>query len=511
MRNVKIRNTFLLLRPIFTDQFHAYGHSHRHYFLHFRIPISTFPFMPPATAEFPAAASAPSSPAREAAFASALSAACEPLWLEQLRRDAWARANRDGPIAESGITVEKKDERWRFSAHKGWTLNGATQTTAKYAGRLPDIFSSVNTPLATAGQLAFADDTFFSHTPPSLELQRKGVIFLPLAEAIAKHPDLVREHLFQHDHALGGSKFLALHHAYTRAGTFLYAPKNVEIPEAFFAAHWTLAAGASLFPHTLIVAGENAKVNLLDYYGSAFAHDSAWVAGAATIIAAAGAKVFRKSVQNLHAQALAYQCDTVICGRDAEVKNIAVHLGAKRSRYESYSKLAGPGAHLELCALTIASGAQEFDQRTFQDHAAPRGTSNLLYKNALLDEARTIFAGMIRVEPGAEETDAYQQNRNLLLNPAAEADSLPGLEIQNQNVRCTHGATTSRLDPEELFYLRSRGIPKNIAYQLLVFGFFEEVIQKVENEALADLLRKFAREKFVKPAGTEGQRDKGTK
>ncbi len=272
----------------------------------------------------------------------------------------------------------------------------------------------------------------------------------------------------------------------------------MDIPEPFFAAHWTTSPSATVFPHTLIVAGENSKIHFLDYYGSAFAHNSAWVAGAATIIAGTGAIVFRKSVQNLHSQALAYQCDSIICGRDAEVKNIAVHLGSKRSRYESYSKLAGPGAHLELCALSIATGNQEFDQRTFQDHAAPRGTSNLLYKNALLDESRTIFAGMIRVEPGAEETDAYQQNRNLLLNPTAEADSLPGLEIQNQNVRCTHGATTSRLDPEELFYLRSRGIPKNVAYQLLVFGFFEEVIQKVELEALAELLRQLAREKFAK-------------
>ena len=185
-----------------------------------------------------------------------------------------------------------------------------------------------------------------------------------------------------------------------------------------------------VFPHTLIVAGENSKINFLDYYGSAFHHDSAWVAGAATIIAGRGREGLpQKRPESARRRPSSYQCDTTICGRDAEVKNIAVHLGAKRARYESYSKLAGPGAHLELCALTIASGDQEFDQRTFQDHAAPRATSNLLYKNALLDQARTIFAGMIRVEPAAEETDAYQQNRNLLLNPAAEADSLPGLEI----------------------------------------------------------------------------------
>ena len=439
----------------------------------------------------PLAAVAADSPALETTFLAELAHAREPQWLADLRREAWTRANRDGAIAEQGITVDKHDERWRFSGHKGWTLDGAVRAKKIGVSELENIF-----PGQTAGKLTFGDDLLFNQTPLSRELAAKGVIFLPLTEAIAKHPDLVREHLFKHDHALGGAKFLALHQAYTRSGTFLYVPDNVEIPETFVAAHWTATPGAALFPHTLIVAGANTTVNLLDYYGSATENDAAWVMGAATIIAGSGARVFRKSIQNLHGKCRSYQDDTVICGSDANVKNISVHLGAQRARYESYSKLNGPGANLELCALTIANGKQEFDQRTFQDHAAPRATSNLLFKNALLDETRTIFAGMIRVEPNAEETDAYQQNRNLLLNPAAEADSLPGLEIQNQNVRCTHGATTSRLDPEELFYLRSRGLPLQVAYQLLVFGFFEEIIQKVGNPELAELLRRLAREKL---------------
>jgi len=435
--------------------------------------------------------------ALEEVFQTDLAQAREPKWLAELRLEAWARVNRDAKISENGIAVDKKDERWRFSGHKGWSLEGVARAKNKFTGKLPDIFAGGH-PLTCAGQLTYADDILSAQTPISAKLANQGVIFLPLAEAIAKHPELLREHLFKHDRALGGGKFLSLHQAYSRAGSFLYVPDNVEVPETFFAAHWAATSGVALFPHTLIIAGANSKVNFLDFYGSANDAGAACMAGAATVIAGSGARVFRKSAQNLSVEALSYHDDTIVCGRDADVKNIAVHLGAQRARYESYSKLNGPGANLELCALTIASDRQEFDQRTFQDHVAPRATSNLLYKNALLDESRTIFAGMIRVEPGAEETDAYQQNRNLLLNPAAEADSLPGLEIQNQNVRCTHGATTSRLDPEELFYLRSRGLSKNTAYQLLVFGFFEEVIQRVENEALAELLRKLARGKFGK-------------
>lgn len=454
--------------------------------------------MPSAISELmPPTSAVSSSPAAESVFRAELAAANEPTWLQSLRRDAWTRANEGALLTAHGIAVDKKDERWRFSAYKGWTLEGAVRVKNKFSGELPDNFTAGH-PLAPAGQLTYADDVLSAQSPISAELAKQGVIFLPLAEAIAKHPELVREHLFKNDRALGGAKFLAFHQAYTRAGTFLYVPDNVEVPAPFFTAHWAATAGATLFPHTLIITGANAKVHFVDYYGSINNADAAWVAGAATIIAGTGSHVFRKSVQNLNTAALSYQCDTTICGRDAEVKNISVHLGAQRARFESYSKLNGPGANLELCALTIANGQQEFDQRTFQDHAAPRATSNLLYKNALLDEARTIFAGMIRVEPDAAETDAYQQNRNLLLNPTAEADSLPGLEIQNQNVRCTHGATTSRLDQEELFYLRSRGLPRNTAYQLLVFGFFEEIIQKVGHEALAELLRKLAREKFGK-------------
>ena len=142
-----------------------------------------------------------------------------------------------------------------------------------------------------------------------------------------------------------------------------------------------------------------------------------------------------------------------------------------------------------MLALTIAQGDQEYDQRTLQTHQAPHTSSNLLYKNALLDQARTIFSGLIIVEPDAQQTDAYQSNRNLMLSDEAEANSLPGLEIQANDVRCTHGATSGRIDAEQEFYLQSRGIPRKLADELLVAGFFEEVLEKVESEAIREALR----------------------
>jgi Fe-S cluster assembly protein SufD len=148
--------------------------------------------------------------------------------------------------------------------------------------------------------------------------------------------------------------------------------------------------------------------------------------------------------------------------------------------------------------LTVAQGAQEFDQRTLQIHQAPNTKSDLLYKNALLDQARTIFSGLIIVDPDAQKTDAYQSNRNLMLSDDAEANALPGLEIQANDVRCTHGATSSRIDPEQEFYLESRGIAPAATQELLTFGFFEEVLAKLENESLHDALHALIKTKFKK-------------
>ena len=149
-----------------------------------------------------------------------------------------------------------------------------------------------------------------------------------------------------------------------------------------------------------------------------------------------------------------------------------------------------------MYSLTVAEKNQEFDQRTFQTHNANNAISDLLYKNALLDKSRSIFSGLIKVAEGAQQTDAYQTNRNLLLDPRAEANALPGLEILANDVRCSHGATTGNVDEEELFYLMQRGISRRVAMQLMVFGFFEEIIDLIDNEELAENVRKLIHHKF---------------
>jgi Fe-S cluster assembly protein SufD len=165
-------------------------------------------------------------------------------------------------------------------------------------------------------------------------------------------------------------------------------------------------------------------------------------------------------------------------------------------RTESVSHLRAPGGRSDMLAVTTASRDQEIDQRTFQIHEAPNTSSDLLYKNALDDQARTIFSGLIRVSPGAHKTDAYQKVRNLLLSDEAEANSMPGLEIEADDVRCTHGATSGQIEEEELFYLLSRGIRLKDAQRLIVHGFLDEVLERLGNGPLATKMSALIHDRF---------------
>ncbi len=260
--------------------------------------------------------------------------------------------------------------------------------------------------------------------------------------------------------------------------------------------HAAAGAGTAVFPHTLVIAEDNARVSVVDHFLS---HDDSrqLACGANDLYAGHGARVTYAAAQVWSREALSLQFNSTVVRRDAKVQSLNIHLGGKQARHESLSQLQAPGGFSEMLALTIATGAREYDQRTLQIHQAPNTKSDLLYKNALLDRSRTIFSGLIIVDPDAQKTDAYQSNRNLMLSDDAESNSLPGLEIQANDVRCTHGATSSRIDPEQEFYLLSRGIPPKAANELLIFGFFEEVLNRLESDELHATLRSLIRTHFA--------------
>jgi Fe-S cluster assembly protein SufD len=306
----------------------------------------------------------------------------------------------------------------------------------------------------------------------------------------------MRRYFLKESTKLGSEKYFGLHSQFVKAGSVLYVPKGIEIKDPFINYYWTCGENSAVFPHTLIIAEDNAKLSVVDIFFSDTEQNEALNVSVSNIHAANSAKIFRKVIQNWNEKTVSFQLDTTVAHRDSSVKNIAINIGAKRARYENQSRIEGPGAEVKMYSLTVAEENQEFDQRTSQTHIAGNAVSDLLYKNALLDNARTIFSGLIKVAENAQQTDAFQTNRNLLLDPTADANSLPGLEILANDVKCSHGATTGNVDKEELFYMLQRGISKREAMKLMVFGFFEEIIEKVHNDELAESLRSLIHKKF---------------
>ncbi|MCX6956794.1 MAG: Fe-S cluster assembly protein SufD [Verrucomicrobia bacterium] len=387
----------------------------------------------------------------------------------------------------------RTDESWRFSSFGTLTLDGFDVPTVA-ATAVPHAPIGIK----KAAKLVFANGRLFSREALAPELAARGVIVDTLQHALVKHEALVREHLLAQPPKLGSAKFLALHEAFLADGAFVYVPRDVqlELPIGIFS--YALGATAAVFPHTLVVTGENARVSVVEYFGSSDDTHAQFAAGANDLYAHHGAQISYIGKQDWSHRALSFQSNSTVVRRDARVQALNLHLGARQARHESLSQLSAPGAFSEMLALTVAETGQEFDQRTLQIHQAPNTKSDLLYKNALRGTARTIFSVLIVVDPDAQKTDAYQSNRNLMLSDDAEANSLPGLEIQANDVRCTHGATSSRIDPEQEFYLQSRGIAKEAADELLTFGFFEEVLNRLASDDLHEALRDLIRTKFKK-------------
>jgi Fe-S cluster assembly protein SufD len=201
-----------------------------------------------------------------------------------------------------------------------------------------------------------------------------------------------------------------------------------------------------------------------------------------------GAKVEYVSVQNLSRATWHFASHHARVERDAELDWVAGGFGSAKGKVRIQNDLAGPGATSRVTGAYFADGTQHLDYDTFQEHIAPDTTSDFAFKGALRDTARAVWRGMIRVEEGAQKTNAYQENRNLLLSKTAHADSIPGLEILANDVRCTHGATLGQVDREQLFYLMARGLPRAEAERLIVRGFFQDVLDRVELEPVREAL-----------------------
>jgi Fe-S cluster assembly protein SufD len=314
----------------------------------------------------------------------------------------------------------------------------------------------------------------------------KGVILEPLRVAAEKHRSLVEPLLFTLARA-DRDRFTALHAAFFTGGTFLYVPDGVVIDQPIVGRHLSHESGSSVLPHSLIVAGRGARFHYLDEYISE--EDApGYRSGSAEIFVGEGAEVGYVALQKWGRHTWHFGDQRARLDRDSKLRLFNVTLGGKFSKTRVEASLQGQGADAELKAIYFGSGDQFFDFHTLQDHQVGNTRSDLLFKGALQDTARTVYAGLIRIEKGAAHSDAYQANRNLVLSDHAKATSIPMLEIDNNDVRCTHGATVGPVDPQSMFYLQSRGIPAPTAKRMIVQGFFGDVLDRIPFEHARSLI-----------------------
>jgi Fe-S cluster assembly protein SufD len=263
--------------------------------------------------------------------------------------------------------------------------------------------------------------------------------------------------------------------------------------------HWSQGDGLASFPHTLVVAGESSEVTVFDRFGSTDTHspDSAHLVDAVVeLVLGDGAHVRYVSVQEHgpHTWQIALQRSHV--GRDASLRSSAVALGGYYARLRSESLLASEGGESDLTAVYFGDGNQMLDFRTLQDHVAPHTRSDLLFKGAVEDHAQSVYSGLIRIRKGAQGANAFQTNRNLVLTEGAEAMSVPNLEIEADDVHCSHASTVGPIDDDQLYYLATRGVPPAEAERLIVLGFFDDVFDRLPLPSLVAPLRRSVIEKI---------------
>lgn len=414
---------------------------------------------------------------REAAERRALAG---PEWLRELRRDAWSTYEAT-PLPTTAL------EEWRYTEISQLELDVYRLAQPADEPAAPAEARAVLEGKETAGTVLQVDGDIVEVTLDE-ELASRGVILSDLALAAETHPELVREYLGREVPA-SFNKFAALNGAFWTGGVFLYVPKGVRIERPIRVVRWISQEGAAVFPRTLIIAEDGAAIDYVDEFASPDFERPTLSCGAVEAVAKNGAQVHYVALQRFGRGVKHMSIQKTMAGRDADLDTLVVNLGGDLARVDLHAWLDGPGSRSDMLGLYFGERDQHFDHNTRQDHKAPHATSDLLYKGALYDEARAIFRGIIRVHPKAQQTDAYQTNRNLLLSEHARADSLPNLEIEADDVKCSHGATVGQLDEEQLFYLMARGIPKAQAERLVVFGFFGEVLERLPMPGVVEELK----------------------
>jgi len=407
---------------------------------------------------------------------------------------AWAleRRRRAAGIASSLAFPGREQELWRRTDFGGLALESLDPfVAAPRARNLDDLPAPLLERLAgETGNVAVVaqrdGDVVLEQTHPAL--QKQGVIVCSMDRALREHADKVKP-LLGTALATDYDRWTAVGEALHSGGAFVWVPDGVSAEMPVRLLQWIDGGGRLAAPRTMVVVGNDASLTVTEELLSAPAEAASLQLGATEIFAGRGARLTFASLQEWGRNVVHYANGRARLAADAELHWIQVMLGGRVSKTNIWYDLAGRGAQAFVHGFMFGDERQHFHLHTLQRHLEPDTTSDLLIKGCLKDRARSVYQGLIQVSEGAQRTNAYQANRNLLLSELARADSIPGLEILANDVRCTHGATIGFVDPEHMYYLLSRGLPEVDARRLIVEAFFEPVLERIPLEAVRERLR----------------------
>jgi Fe-S cluster assembly protein SufD len=360
------------------------------------------------------------------------------------------------------------DEPWRFTDLKGFDPD-AFVSNGHVRGQTPAGAGASMLELDVAG--------FATATEDGIEIERapEGVTFEPL-----------RDHELLGTLVGADEKFAAHNGALWQHGLLVHVPRGLVLERPLYVRVANTHEGGALFWRLLVVAEPESRFSVVEEFVSQSPELSGYSNAVSELFVGDGAKVEYVSLQNLSPQTWHFAAHRAQVDRDAELDWVTGGFGSKKGKTRIQNDLAGPGATSRVTGAYFADGEQHLDYDTFQEHIAPNTTSDFAFKGALRDHATAVWRGMIKVEKDAQKTNAYQENRNLILSEQAHADSIPGLEIEANDVRCTHGATISPVNRDELFYAMARGISRGEAERLIVRGFFTDVLNRIELEPVRE-------------------------
>jgi Fe-S cluster assembly protein SufD len=386
------------------------------------------------------------------------------------------------------------EEIWRYSRIDELDLDRYRPFKAEELGRPGDERAPGGGPWAAeagphAAMIVVRDGRVVHHElDPALEA--KGV----RACGIATCEDEAIRELIGRASSATADAFTTLHDAFVAGGAFVYVPAGVVVEDPILVLHWCQGDGRASFPHTLVALGENAEATVLDRFGSP--NTDHLVDAVTELVVEDNAHLRYLSVQEHGPRTWHLGLQRALLGRDASVRTSAVSLGGDYARLRSEARLDGQGGESDQLAVYFGDGAQMLDFRTLQDHNAPYTRSNLLFKGAVEDDARSVYSGLVRLRRPAQKANAFQTNRNLVLTEGARAESIPNLEIEANDVRCSHASTVGPIDDDQRYYLETRGIAPEEAERLIVLGFFDDVFMRLPVGALTRSLRRSVVEKL---------------